>query len=271
MDVQAVLDDLVAEQRALDAVVAGLEPEQWALATPSARWSITDQIGHLTFFDTTAALAIDDPDAFVTHRGELIANFADELAVDEVTLGEFRRLSAAERLAEWRHRRDELEAAGRTLTDDTRVEWYGPSMGAKSFLTARLMEVWAHGQDICDTVGAHREPTDRLRHIAQLGVITRGWSYAVRGETKPDDEVRVELTAPSGAPWTWGPDDAPASVTGPAEDFCLVVTQRRHVDDTSLTLAGQAARDWMLKAQAFAGGPTTGPASHGSGHREETN
>ena len=269
MDVQAVLDDLVAEQQALDAVVAALQPEQWSLPTPSPRWSITDQIGHLTFFDTTATLAIHDPGAFVAHRAELIANFADELAVDDVTLGAFRTLSPADQLAEWRRRRDELEAAGRTLSDDARVEWYGPSMGAKSFLTARLMEVWAHGQDICDTVGAHREPTDRLQHIAQLGVITRGWSYAVRGESKPDDEVRVELAAPSGAQWTWGPADAPASVTGPAEDFCLVVTQRRHVDDTSMMLTGPAARDWMTKAQAFAGGPTTGPAPQHRSDREE--
>lgn len=264
MDVQGVLDDLVAEQRALDAIVAELEPEQWALATPSPRWTIADQIGHLTFFDTTAALAITDPDAFVAHRSGLIANFADELAVDEATLGDFRQLSPAEQLAEWRRRRDELEAAGRTLTDGDRVEWYGPSMGAKSFLTARLMEVWAHGQDVCDAVGAVREPTDRLQHIAQLGVITRGWSYAVRGETKPDAEVRVSLTAPSGAVWTWGPDDAPATISGPAEDFCLVVTQRRHVDDTALAVDGDAARDWMLKAQAFAGGPTTGPAPRSS-------
>lgn len=262
MDVQGVLDDLVAEQRALDAIVVVLAPDQWSLATPSPRWSITDQIGHLTFFDTTAALAITDPAAFIVHRAELVTSFADELAVDEATLGDFRRLGPAAQLAEWRRCRDELEQAGRTLADDSRVEWYGPSMGAKSFLTARLMEVWAHGQDICDTVGARREPTDRLQHIAQLGVITRGWSYLVRGESKPDDEVRVELDAPSGARWTWGPDDAPASITGPAEDFCLVVTQRRHVDDTSLVLAGRSARDWMTKAQAFAGGPTTGPAPH---------
>lgn len=267
MDVQAVLDDLVAEQQALDGVVAALEPEQWSLPTPSPRWTISDQIGHLTFFDTTAALAITDPDAFGAHRSELVANFADELAVDAATLGEFRLRSPAEQLGEWRRRRDELEAAARSLADDTRVEWYGPSMGAKSFLTARLMEVWAHGQDICDAVGAHREPTDRLQHIAQLGVITRGWSYAVRGATKPDEEVRVELTAPSDAVWTWGPGDAPASVTGPAEEFCLVVTQRRHVDDTTLVLVGHAAHEWMTMAQAFAGGPTTGPAPRSA--REE--
>jgi uncharacterized protein (TIGR03084 family) len=267
MDVQEVLDDLVAEQRALDAIVADLEPAGWGLATPSPRWTVTDQIGHLTFFDTTAALAIRDPDAFAAHRSELIANFADELAVDEATLGAFRRLTPAEQLDEWRRRRDDLEAAGRTLSDDTRVEWYGPSMGAKSFLTARLMEVWAHGQDVCDAIGAVRVPTDRLRHIAQLGVITRGWSYAVRGEAKPEGEVHIELAAPSGAVWAWGPDDAASSVSGSAEDFCLVVTQRRHVDDTSLVVDGETARDWMSKAQAFAGAPTTGPAPRTS--REE--
>jgi uncharacterized protein (TIGR03084 family) len=264
MDVNEVLDDLVAEQRALDTIVAGLTDDQWALPTPSPRWSVTDQIGHLTYFDTTAALAINDTDAFVAHRSELISRFTDELAVDEFTLGTFRQLFPADQLSTWRRHRDELEAAGRTLANDTRVEWYGPSMGSKSFLTARLMEVWAHGQDICDTVGATRTNTDRIRHIVQLGVITRGWSYIVRGELAPEGEVRVELTAPSGDLWAWGTEGAPAGVTGPAEDFCLVVTQRRHVDDTDLTVTGEIARDWMTKAQAFAGGATAGPSPKGT-------
>lgn len=264
MDVNDVLDDLVAEQSALDDVVAGLSDDQWAMATPSARWTVSDQIGHLTYFDTTAALAIDDPTAFASHRTELVSNFADDLAVDGVTLGEFRSLAPARQLASWRLHRNELEVAARTLRDDTRVAWYGPSMGAKSFLTARLMEVWAHGQDICDTVGTDRSATDRLRHIAQLGVITRSWSYAVRGATAPDQPVRVELEAPSGERWTWGDEDAQASVVGPAEDFCLVVTQRRHIDDTALVVTGDTARDWMTTAQAFAGSPTDGPAPRGT-------
>ncbi len=265
MDVKGVLADLVAEQQALDEVVAGLRPAEWDLPTPSPRWTVTDQIGHLTYFDRAAAIAIMNPEKFATQRDELLGRFSDDLAVDEFTLGGFRQLDPDDRLAEWRRRRDELEAASAILTDETRVEWYGPSMGAKSFLTARLMEAWAHGQDVCDAVGAAREPTDRLRHIAQLGVITRGWSYVVRGEVPPTSEVRVELAAPSGDTWTWGPDDATDRVIGPAEDFCLVVTQRRHVDDTDLAVDGEAARAWMTKAQAFAGGPTTGPAATRSG------
>lgn len=264
MDVSEVLDDLIAEQDALDRVVATLSDDQFRAATPSPRWTVTDQLGHLTYFDTSAALAIQDPAGFAEHKTELLSSFADELAVDEATLAKFRERDPAAQLLTWRSARLDLEAAARQLANDTRVEWYGPSMGSKSFLTARLMEVWAHGQDICDAVGAEHEPSDRIRHIAQLGVITRGWSYLVRGEQPPDGDIRVELTAPSGDSWTWGPDDAADRVAGPAIDFCLVVTQRRHVADTDLTVDGDLAADWMTKAQAFAGTATTGPGPKGT-------
>lgn len=265
MDVSEVLEDLVAEQQALDDVVARLAPDQWDLATPSPRWTVTDQIGHLTYFDRAAAIAIMSSEHFAQWRDELLGKFSDDLAVDEYTLGEYRQLPPDDRLAEWRRRRDELHAAAVTLDNDTRVEWYGPSMGAKSFLTARLMEVWAHGQDVCDAIGTDRPATDRIRHIAQLGVITRAWSYLVRGEEPPPGDVHVELRAPSGTIWTWGPVDAEASITGSAQDFCLVVTQRRHVGDTDLIVDGDIAAEWMRKAQAFAGTPTDGPAPRGGG------
>ena len=123
------------------------------------------------------------------------------------------------------------------------------------------MEAWAHGQDIVDTVGAVREPTDRLRHIAQLGVITRGWTYINRGLTPPEGDVRIELTAPSGTDWRWGEADAGDRVEGTTLDFCLVVTQRRHVDDTGLIVDGKNGRDWLVQAQAFAGPATDGPSA----------
>jgi len=257
MDVLEVLDDLIAEQQSLDAIVAPLTPQQWQLATPSPGWSVADQIGHLTYFDGTAALAIEDPAAFAHTMSALFA--PDGPSADDLTLGAARAMTPDELLAAWRSNRATLAAAGATLANDTRVAWYGPSMGSKSFLTARLMEVWAHGQDIVDTVDAPRPATDRLRHIANLGFITRGWTYANRGLDTPATPVRVELTAPSGEVWAFGPDDADESIVGPAEDFCLVTTQRRHVDDTDLTVTGTSARDWMLKAQLFAGPPSDGP------------
>lgn len=260
-----ILLDLSAEQDALDAVVAPLSAADWDLPTASDRWTITDQIGHLTFFDDTAALAITEPDAFAAHRDQLFAQFSDPEAVDEATLSSFRALAPADRLTRWREARSRLAAAGASLDDDTRVIWYGPSMSARSFLTARLMEAWAHGHDVVDalentgTDSTPWLPTDRLRHIAQLGVITRGWSYQNRGEPIPESEVAVILDAPSGATWTWGADDAEQRISGPAVDFCRVVTQRRHVDDTDLDVVGADARGWMERAQAFAGGPTDGP------------
>lgn len=253
-DVREVAADLQAEQAALDAIVGELRDEQWALETPSPGWTVADQIGHLTYFDGAAALAVTDPDAFTASVHDLIAAPDGGAAL---TLGRDR--TPTEALAAWRANRQHLTKVAATLTDDQRVGWYGPSMGAKSFLTARLMECWAHGQDIADAVGAHRPPTDRIRHIAQLGFITRGWSYKNRGMEVPEGDVRVELVGPSGAVWTFGPDAAPNVVRGPAADFCLVVTQRRHVDDTALLVTGSLAQDWMQRAQAFAGGATDGP------------
>lgn len=262
MDVRDVLDDLLAEQQALDDVVASLTPEQWQLATPSPGWTIADQIGHLTYFDGTAALAITDPAGFTDEMNRLLGAGTTGESADDITLAPYRVMRPDELLAAWRANREALAAAGATLADDTRVAWYGPSMGAKSFLTARLMEAWAHGQDIVDTLdgGADRPPTDRLRHIAQLGFITRGWTYANRGLEAPTTPVRVELTAPSGEVWHFGDPDAPEAIVGPARDFCLVTTQRRHVDDTDLVVTGTAAHDWMERAQLFAGPPTDGPA-----------
>lgn len=260
MDVSQVRQDLLDEQQALDDVCATLTEQQWQLATPSAGWSCADQIGHLTYFDHTASTAITDPDTFARLARELGAA-ADG---DALTLAEYRAMSGAELMDAWRAGRQRLADAGATLANDTRVEWYGPSMGSKSFLTARLMEVWAHGQDIIDAVNTNggsvtRASSDRLSHIARLGFITHGWSFINRGMDAPAEAVRVKLTAPSGAVWDMGPDDAAATISGPAEDFCLVVTQRRHVADTGLVVSGEAAQEWMVHAQAFAGAPSFGP------------
>jgi uncharacterized protein (TIGR03084 family) len=148
------------------------------------------------------------------------------------------------------------------VPDGSRLEWYGPPMSVRSFVTARLMETWAHGQDVVDGLGLPidaRPPSDRLGHIAFLGCATRGWSYTVRGATAPDVAVRVELVLPSGAPFEHGDASAPDRVTGDALDFVLVVTQRRNVADTALAVKGDAAREWMSIAQCFAGAPTLPP------------
>ena len=209
MDVQQVASDLASEHAALDAIVEGLDDAQWQLSTPSPGWTVADQIGHLAYFDRTAVVAIEEPDRFADLRDELFAAaLGDPARRTSSTLAGARAMTPGELLVHWRDGRAQLLAAAEELRDDSRVVWYGPSMSARSFLTARLMETWAHGQDVVDAVGAHRPATDRLFHVAQLGVITRGWSYLNRGEEPPETEVRVELHSPDGTVRTWGTQDA---------------------------------------------------------------
>jgi len=129
--------------------------------------------------------------------------------------------------------------------------------------SVRMMELFGHGQDIADALGVERRATDRIEHVAWFGVRTRDYAFLTRGLPAPAEEFGVKLVAPSGAEWTWGPGDAAQSVSGPALDFCLLVTQRRHRDDLALSIDGPAATEWMTIAQAFAGAPGTGRSPKG--------
>ena len=248
-------DDLAAESTDLDALVGVLPNERWDVATPAEGWTVRDQIYHLAFFDRAGIVAIEDPEEFAAMASAL----GTDLAAAEAAHVAEARAMGGEAVLEWfRQERERLLKLFRTMDPSARVPWYGPPMAAPSFVTARLMETWAHGQDVADALDVERKPSARLRHIAHLGVRTRGFSYQVRGRDQPDGEVRVELTAPNGETWTWGADDASDRVHGPALDFCLVVTQRRHIADTQLQADGPLASEWLSLAQAFAGPPGPG-------------
>ncbi len=126
------------------------------------------------------------------------------------------------------------------------------------------METWAHGQDVADALGFTRAPTDRVRHVAHLGVRMRDYSFAVHGLAPPREDFRVELAGPGGDLWTWGPEGSGERVRGPAHDFALLVTQRVDRGDTALRADGAGADRWLDIAQAFAGPQDAGrPASAG--------
>jgi uncharacterized protein (TIGR03084 family) len=252
---EQICNDLAMEQQELDAVVADLDEAGWKTMTPSEGWDIKEQIRHLAYFENRAGLAASNPEAFKQWFEEMLQD-PPAMTRHRETTG--KDLTAAETLKWWREERSALLEVLAKMDRKTRVPWYGPSLSALSFATARLMETWAHGQDIVDALGIRRQPTERLRHIAHLGVSTFGWSYTNRKMEIPDTPVRVELIGPSGDMWSWGPKEAQDKVKGPAEDFCLVVVQRRHVADTDLIINGETARQWMSLAQAYAGPPTEG-------------
>jgi len=245
-----ICDDLAAEHAALDAVVADISEELWTTATPAEGWDVKDTIVHLIQADMAASLAVTDAEGFAEAKQAMRAGGG----LDYFATADGR--SGADTLALWRTERDKMLQAFRSRGRKDRIPWFGPDMSTLSFATARLMETWSHGQDVADTVGAPWPATDRLKHVCHIGVTTRGWSYMVRGREIPEGDVRVELTAPSGELWSWGPEDATDRITGSAEEFSLVATQRRQPASTSLVTEGQLAAEWLSIAQAFAGEPT---------------
>jgi uncharacterized protein (TIGR03084 family) len=244
-DYRALIADLAAEHAELDAVVAPLSETEWSTPTPADGWSVRDSILHLALTDEVAAMAAADPVAFEGYREQRRAG-GDPFDFQ-------RNISADQLLDLWRAKRARLLDALESVDSRARITWFGPPMSAMSHATARLMEAWAHGQDVLDALRLERKPTARLRHIAHLGVRTRAYSYQQHGMPPPTTEVQVVLTAPGSGHWTWGDPTAPDRVAGPAVDFCLVVVQRRHVADTELQVEGPHAREWLLIAQAFAG------------------
>ncbi|GGY94792.1 TIGR03084 family metal-binding protein [Streptomyces poonensis] len=260
-DPTPVLDDLRAESDELDQLVRALTPDRWTLPTPAARWTVAHQIAHLAWTDHSALVAVTDEDGFRVLVEQALAapdSFVDQGAEQAA------RLPPPELLAKWREGRASLDKALRAAPPGARFPWYGPPMSAASMATARLMETWAHGLDIADALGVVRAPTDRLRHVARIGVRARDYAYAVRGLTPPTEEFRVELVGPDGDVWTYGPEDAAQRVTGPSLDFCLLVTQRANRADLDLRPVGTDADHWLDIAQAFAGPPGPGRPPKGA-------
>lgn len=254
----ATLVGLLREESAvLDAMVSGSDEHRWSASTPAVGWTVAHQIAHLQWTDTVSRLAVEDRTAFMVLRRELQGDPGRvHRAADEGS-----RVGPAQLLARWRAERDGLAAALAACPPSDRIAWIGPDMSPVSMARARLMETWAHGQDVADALGVGHDSADEVLHqIAHLGVRTRAFSFRNRGLTPPAGEVVVELAGPHGQVWRWGVDDAGAAaedtVTGQALEFCLAVTQRRSLDELHLIVRGPAARQWMSIAQTFAGPPT---------------
>ena len=257
---KTICEDLRQEYEVLDAVVASRSIDEWQILTPFNGWSIYDVIAHICFTDMNALLAMEDPDAFALHANKL----REWVEIDKgqlmpFTYEEMGKPSEDVLLAKWRDIRWQLLRTAEAQSPKDRFLWYGPSMSTRSLITARLMETWAHGQDICDTFRVCRENTHRLRHIAHLGVQTWHWSFIVNQMEPPTSTPYIELIAPSGELWRWGDETAEDVVKGPAVDFCLLVTRCRHWQDLGLECEGAVARAWLPIAQCFAGAPQSGP------------
>jgi uncharacterized protein (TIGR03084 family) len=257
---QGLLDDLRGETRVVESMLNALPATQWAVETPAEGWSIGDQVTHLAYFDDAATLAAVDEDGFRAHAKELESHGPDFSAW---VADQYRSMRSSDQHTWFRRARARLIAMFEPLSSKERLPWYGPPMSAASCISARIMETWAHGQDIAEAINFEYPQSMRLYHVAHLGVRTFAFSFQVHGIAVPDVPVTVDLEAPDGSRWTWGDPDSREKVTGPALDFCYVVTQRRHLSDTELVARGPFAIQWLKVAQAFAGPPTLGKAPAG--------
>lgn len=252
-------EDFRSECDAIHALIAPLNGD--ALARPSAfkGWSIDAIIRHLHVWNIAADLSLTDEEAFraffakaagAVSQGGMSAFEADYLD----------GLAGPELVQIWAAFYPVLADHFADADPKQRVAWAGPSMSARSSITARLMESWAHAQAIYDMLGQVRHNGDHIQNIVVLGVNTFGWTYKNRKMPVPDAMPFLELTAPSGALWTYGTPSENERISGRAEAFCQVVTQTRNIADTDLAVTGDIAQQWMTMAQCFAGPPHEPPA-----------
>lgn len=257
---QDLCTDLLAEYAELAALAETLTADQWSVTTDFYGWTPFDEIAHLCFFDQAGLLAATDSAAFASDREAVLAELAGGSEISVLARQRYGHLSGPELVRFWKGQYTRLVEALSGLDPQARLPWYGPSMSARSFATARLMETWAHGQDIYDALRLRRRASTRLKHVAHLGVSTFGWSFVNRGRAVPEQVPHIALSAPDGTQWTWNAPATVEYVRGSAEDFCLLVTQRRHLHDLGLEYGGSATSAWLAIAQCFAGPAAEGPA-----------
>lgn len=244
----ALLADLEDEQLALQSTLRGVTGDDWFLVTPARGWDVRDTVAHLA---DTDEIAMD-----TCCGGERSLNvFATRLASPEdVTLWGVLRGRAMDGdavLDWWLHTsvREREVLAG--LAPSDRVPW-GLGMRPPSFVTARLMECWAHGLDVHSALGSAAADTDRLRHVVWLSIRALPYAFGAAGRQQPPGDLRVELRAPSGATWEYGPADAPNRIAGSAGEFCrLFVHRLRLSESTTLAHEGAGAQAALEVARAF--------------------
>ncbi|MGH1492667.1 MAG: TIGR03084 family metal-binding protein [Acidimicrobiales bacterium] len=245
---EQICDDLEAETAALTTVVGDLTEEQWRAPTVAEGWDSHETILHLGAADLFAHLTLTDPPSFAAAHGRVSSG---EISLNELVGPEVQALPGRDLWRWFLDGRTAMTDALRKLGPKDRVAWIGPEIGARSMATGRLMETWTHSHDLADTFGVDYPQTGRLRNIAHLGFVTRDFSYVNKGLTPPTKAVRVELTAPDGELWAWGPEDATDRVSGTAYEFCIVLTRRRPLADSAVQTEGPLASEWMEIAQPW--------------------
>ncbi|NNF79583.1 MAG: TIGR03084 family protein [Rhizobiales bacterium] len=253
-------EDFRQEALALAAILAPLSEAQLGTTTQFKNWTIEDVLGHLHIFNHAANLSLQSGGAFVEFYEPIRAALAGGQSMLETQYDWLDGLRGRALFDAWLELSEQTADNFSNADPKARLKWAGPDMSARSFITARQMETWAHGHEIFDVLGLRREDTDRVKNINHMGVIAYGWTFINRKLEVPEPAPYVRLNAPSGAVWEWNEPQDGNRVDGSATEFAQVVTQVRNVADTTLSTQGENAGRWMAFAQCFAGKPEDPPA-----------
>ena len=236
-----VIADLDAESDELDGLVAGPAAGGWATPTPAEGWTIAHQIAHL-------------PGPIRPHSSPPPIRTCSPRSSSR----RWRTRPASSTTAPPKVCRAATARAARLLAERPVPTWPTALLAVPAGQAARLVraadERHLDGDRPADgDLGARpgrrrrprrttREPTARLRHVAHLAVRTRDFAYLLNDLQPPGRAV------PGGADRARtaraGPGDRRtrrSGSTGPALDFCLLATQRRHRDDTDVRAVGPDA------------------------------
>jgi uncharacterized protein (TIGR03084 family) len=259
--------DFLDESRALHALLEPLGDADFEQVTQFKGYTIGDVVGHLHHWNQAADLSLRDAAGFQAFYKTVVEGLGRGLTLPRIADEWLGGLRGRALLAEWRAFFEKMGERFAAADPKARVPWAGPSMSVRSSITARLMETWAHGQEVYDVLGVERVNGDRIQNIAVLGVNTFGWTFLNRKLEVPKQVPYVRLRAPSGAIWEWNAPSDTERVEGSAAEFCQVVTQVRALGDTQLRVTGKTARSWMSIAQCFAG-PAADPPAPGTRFRK---
>ena len=251
--------DFLEESNQIFNLMKNRPEKDFFIRTQFKNWSINDVIGHLHLFNFAADLSIKSPDDFQRFFSPIRDTLNNGKNILEPQGSWLEGLSGHKLLETWWIQAKKVAKSFGKVNPKLRVKWAGPEMSARSSITARQMETWAHGQEIFDILGKVRTESDRIKNIVHLGVSTFGWTFLNRGLRLPNETPFIQLESPSGIIWNWNDPATSSTISGKAVEFASVVTQTRNIKDTSLKFVGSSASQWLSIAQCFAGPPKDPP------------
>jgi uncharacterized protein (TIGR03084 family) len=238
---------LDAEHADLDNVLSDLSREDWDLETPAIGWTIKDSLSHLADTELIARHTVTGGPRSLTREVDRNGKRVIDAGVDAG------RAMAGEEVHAWFLAASAYNrAALRRVDTSLRVPW-GLGMSWRTFVTARLMEAWAHGLDIRAGLRRPGGDSDRLQHVAWLSLSSLRYAFHVAGVEMPQQRsLRLELTGPRDEEWRMGPNDATDVIRGPAGVWCRRAVQRLTPDEASgLELEGPLAELAFRHARCF--------------------